>query len=84
MPLQYRVPGLVPGGKVTMRGIHYSSLSSGEVKNEWIYTSVTPIRIHGVDKNKRVGKGKAIPLQTCTCPEGSRRFRLPDFKTNDT
>ena len=25
-------------------------------------------------------KGKAIPLQAWTGPEGSRRFRLPDFK----
>jgi hypothetical protein len=27
-----------------------------------------------------IGKGKAIPLQTWTGPEGSRRLRLPDFK----
>jgi hypothetical protein len=27
------------------------------------------------------GKGKAIPLQAWTCPEGSKRLRLPDFKT---
>jgi hypothetical protein len=26
-------------------------------------------------------KGKAIPLQSLTVPEGSRRLRLPDFKT---
>jgi len=26
------------------------------------------------------GKGKAIPLQAWTDPEGSRRLRLPDFK----
>jgi hypothetical protein len=25
-------------------------------------------------------KGKAIPLQAFTGPEGSRRLRLPDFK----
>jgi len=25
--------------------------------------------------------GKAIPLPTWTGPEGSRRLRLPDFKT---
>jgi len=31
-----------------------------------------------------LGKGKAIPLQTGTGPEGSRRFRLPDFKTIGT
>jgi hypothetical protein len=28
-------------------------------------------------------KGKAIPLQSWTGPEGSRRLRLPDFKTID-
>jgi hypothetical protein len=27
---------------------------------------------------------KAIPLQAWAGPEGSRRFRLPDFKTIDT
>jgi hypothetical protein len=26
-------------------------------------------------------KGKAIPLQAWADPEGSRRLRLPDFKT---
>ena len=30
------------------------------------------------------GKGKAIPLQAWTGPEGSRRLRLPDFMTIDT
>jgi len=28
--------------------------------------------------------GKAIPLQACRGPEGSRRLRLPDFKTIGT
>jgi hypothetical protein len=30
------------------------------------------------------GKDKAIPLQVLTGPEGSRRLRLPDFKTIGT
>jgi hypothetical protein len=30
------------------------------------------------------GKDKAIPLQALTGPEGSRRLRLPDFKTVGT
>jgi hypothetical protein len=34
-------------------------------------------------KQKRK-KGKAIPLQAWTGPEGSRRMRLPDFKTIGT
>jgi len=29
-------------------------------------------------------KDKAIPLQAWTGPEGSRRLRLPDFKTTGT
>jgi hypothetical protein len=29
-------------------------------------------------------KAKAIPLQAWTGPEGSRRLRLPDFKTLGT
>jgi len=29
-------------------------------------------------------KGKAIPLQAWTGPEGSRRLKLPDFKTFGT
>jgi hypothetical protein len=29
-------------------------------------------------------KGKAIPLQAWIGPEGSRRSRLPDFKTIST
>jgi len=32
----------------------------------------------------KVIKGKAIPLQAYTGPEGSRRLRLPDFKTLGT
>jgi len=35
-------------------------------------------------KVKIKGKGKAIPLQAWTVPEGSRRLRLPDFKTIGT
>jgi hypothetical protein len=30
------------------------------------------------------GKGKAIPLQGLTGPEGSSRLRFPDFKTVGT
>jgi len=32
----------------------------------------------------KIDKGKAIPLQAWTGPEGSRRLRLPDFKTIGT
>jgi hypothetical protein len=28
-----------------------------------------------------VKKGKAVPLQACSGPEGSRKLRLPDFVT---
>jgi hypothetical protein len=35
-------------------------------------------KIHCITCNK--SKGKTIPLQTWTGPEGSRSLRLPDFK----
>jgi hypothetical protein len=31
--------------------------------------------------SKGKGKGKAVPLQAWTGPEGSRKLRLPDFVT---
>ena len=34
--------------------------------------------------NIYIGKGKAVPLQAWTGPEGSRRLRLPGFKTIST
>ena len=36
------------------------------------------------EQGKVKDKVKAIPLQAWTGPEGSRRLRLPDFKTIDT
>jgi len=33
---------------------------------------------------KGKGKGKAIPLDAWTGPEGSRSLRFPDFKTIST
>jgi hypothetical protein len=39
----------------------------------------------GIDVlTKTTIRGKAIPLQVLTGPEGSRRLRLPDFKTIGT
>jgi hypothetical protein len=35
-------------------------------------------------EGKGKGKSKAIPLQAWTDPAGSRRLRLPDFKTIGT
>jgi hypothetical protein len=63
----------------------------------WTFTFMcTPVHneqtkkheIHGVlwDKEHRLykKKGKAIPLQAWTGPEGSRRLRHTDFKTIGT
>jgi len=56
-------------------------------------TAMTPLRhidMHGArqraDKMYSVhtAKGKAIPLQAWTEPEGSSRLRLPDFKIHGT
>jgi hypothetical protein len=47
-------------------------------KNIYSYTSF----INSCEKGK--GKGKTIPLQAWTAPEGSRRLRIPDYKTIGT
>jgi hypothetical protein len=47
-------------------------------------TTLTAIQLtkrHNLVYVKGKGKGKAIPLQPLTGPEGSRRLRFPDFKT---
>jgi hypothetical protein len=41
-------------------------------------------KINTAIKREGKGKGKAIPLQALTGPEGSSRLRLPDFKTVGT
>jgi len=41
------------------------------------------IKLHGIILHNVI-KGKAIPLQAWTGPEGSWRLRLPDFKTLGT
>jgi hypothetical protein len=35
-------------------------------------------------KKLKVERGKAIPLQAWAGPEGSRKLRLPDFRTIGT
>jgi hypothetical protein len=46
-----------------------------------ILTGLTP---SSCEANQSHGKGKAIPIQAWTEPEGSRKLRLPDFKTIGT
>jgi hypothetical protein len=43
-----------------------------------------PNRIQSIQTIKRWSKGTATPLQALTDPEGSRRLKLPDFKTVGT
>jgi hypothetical protein len=50
------------------------------IRKNWIAPSVG-CRVHSLWGK---GKGNAIPLQAWAGPEGSRRLRLPDFKTVGT
>jgi hypothetical protein len=66
-----------------------TSPSSAKVKNEWI--STPPVCLLCMKRDNItflpfafLVKGKAIPLQAWTGPEGSRGLRLPDFKTVGT
>jgi hypothetical protein len=46
----------------------------------FLHQSIEPL----FSKTTNKVKGKAIPLQAWTGPEGSGRLRLPDFKTIGT
>jgi len=48
---------------------------------EWVGPERTYFQSLVLPVLKGKGKVKAIPLQAWTGPEGSRKFRLPDFKT---
>jgi len=37
--------------------------------------------LHCISVTQVEGKGKAVPLQAWTGPEGSRKLRFPDFMT---
>ena len=50
----------------------YCNTESGILRIKYFHTFLSSV------------KGKAIPLQAWTGPEGSRRLRLPDFKTVGT
>jgi hypothetical protein len=47
-----------------------------------VLSDILPSRL--IPYAEKIIKGKAISLQAWTCPEGSRRLRLPDFKTFGT
>jgi len=38
----------------------------------------------GLSRQNKKGKGKAFPVKAWMDPEGSRRLRLPDYKTVGT
>ena len=52
-------------------GIHYRMVSMDAAKSTLKSWGKAILRIKG--------KGKTVPLQTCSGPEGSRKLRFPDF-----
>jgi hypothetical protein len=60
--------------------IFREKLMSHLLKNTCLYTAV----IYDTVCVIKYKEDKAIPLQALTGPEGSRRLRLPDFKTIGT
>jgi hypothetical protein len=56
---------------------HEYALFNVKLSTETIF-SRSGLKINYIEKNNTV---IAIPLQAWTGPGGSRRFRLPDFKT---
>jgi hypothetical protein len=65
-------------GRVSLAGRETGFYREGKTEAKGVYEQ-------GVEGEYLVkGRGKAIPLQTLTGPEGSRSLRLPDFKTIGT
>jgi len=71
--------GITYSGRLNARVKHKHS---DEVLYDFKYLSI--LYVYLLHKGKGKGKGKAIPLQAWTGPKGSRRLRLPDFKTVGT
>jgi hypothetical protein len=49
-----------------------------------MYKATSYLAENNLHLHKILVKGKAIPLQALTGPEGSRSLRLPDFNTRGT
>jgi hypothetical protein len=47
----------------------------------WDYQKTGNDKIEMQHRNTNIGKGKAVPLQAWSGPEGSRKLRFPDFMT---
>ena len=51
---------------------------------EQLHPNITLNVVNVLQHTNTASEGKTIPLQAWTGPEGSRRLRLPDFKTVGT
>jgi len=74
--------GLLTSGNIAVRNPVFTTGASFEYRLKPLlqYCFSTSMSVAGTDIIQCKGKGKALPLQTWTGPEGSRRLRLPDFK----
>ena len=64
--------------------IWHNTKHEEEEKDEGLFAVMLVIVLMTMTVTTMKGKGKAIPLQAWTGPEGSRRLKLPDFKTIGT
>jgi hypothetical protein len=71
------------GVKYLNKGLHISTVRAYLYKKMYCVFTPTGLKLFKF-AHKCKGKGKAIPLQAWTGPEGSRRLRLPDFMTIGT
>jgi hypothetical protein len=71
----------------TLLGSNTTLLGSLPVKRTYIFHQQEEnhySEARGKEKIVKNGKGKTIPMQAWTDPEGTRRLRLPNFKTIST
>jgi hypothetical protein len=56
----------------------------GDIRRQKITVKQWEMIYRATNVRDAIKKGKTLPLQAWTGPEGSRKLRLPDFKTVGT
>jgi len=70
-----------PGMNIRSYRVRFVSMVTGFTVSTIIFLCSCVVYRIGV---RRIVKGKAIPIQAWTGPEGSGKLRIPDFKTIGT
>jgi hypothetical protein len=74
------LPSFLPSfrGRTVGQEVSRRPLTTAE---DWVRSQTIPSEICSDFSGSGTGKGKVVPLQTWSGPEGSRKLRFPDYMT---